>query len=300
MYEQAEPVRTPSSGPGSSQTSEPPSQSPPVHQSGSCGRVRLGKGADKGQGDQETSTDTYEEAEAVKRSATYTSAGTPGEKGAMGPAGPVGKAGPPGPVRLRDVKGPVGSPGPVGPRGLMEPVGPPGPTGMSKSPASAGPAEHAGANVALGKPAFQTSIYESGTASRAVDGNTSTDWYAGSCTHTRGYPGEDYPTWWVDVGQSYVVDRVVIFNRQDCCSERLNPFNIHIGDSVQVSTNPKCGGYHQIDVNQPSISVSCPGLQGRFLAVRLPGFLRMLTLCEVQVFAGRPVLHSVYMIMAYV
>ncbi|XP_035678075.1 fucolectin-like [Branchiostoma floridae] len=155
-----------------------------------------------------------------------------------------------------------------------------------------------GVNVALGKPAFQTSSHPQFPASLAVDGNTNTDMRAGSCTHTRDYPGEDNPTWWVDLGQSYVVDRLIIFNRQDCCSERLNPFNIHIGDSDQVSTNPQCGGDHRIDVTQPSISVSCPGMRGRYVAVRLPGPSRILTLCEVRVFTGRSLLHLVYMVMA--
>ncbi|XP_078603366.1 uncharacterized protein LOC144877331 [Branchiostoma floridae x Branchiostoma japonicum] len=140
-----------------------------------------------------------------------------------------------------------------------------------------------GANVALGKTAFQTSNRE--PASVAVDGNIATNYDAGSCTHTVGDYGEDNPTWWVDLGQSYVIDRLVIFNRQDCCSERLNPFNIYIGDSDQVSTNPRCGGDHQIDVNQPSISVSCQGMKGRYVGVSLPGSSRILTLCEVQVFS---------------
>eukprot|EP00058_Branchiostoma_floridae_P025267 XP_002610757.1 hypothetical protein BRAFLDRAFT_91543 [Branchiostoma floridae] len=87
MYEQAEPVRTPSSGPGSRQTSEPPSQPPPVHQGGSHGRVRHGNSADEWQGDQETSTDTYEEAEAVKTDATYTSTSADGTN----PGGPSGR-----------------------------------------------------------------------------------------------------------------------------------------------------------------------------------------------------------------
>eukprot|EP00058_Branchiostoma_floridae_P028282 XP_002613773.1 hypothetical protein BRAFLDRAFT_85314 [Branchiostoma floridae] len=143
-----------------------------------------------------------------------------------------------------------------------------------------------GANVALGKTAFQTSTLGDGVASRAVDGNTNTDYTAGSCTHTVGDPGETNPTWWVDLGQSYVIDRVVIFNRQDCCAKRLNPFNIHIGNSDQVSTNPKCGGDHHINLNQPSISVSCQGMKGRYVGVCLPGSSRILTLCEVQVFSG--------------
>ncbi|KAI8505930.1 Fibrinogen C domain-containing protein 1 [Branchiostoma belcheri] len=61
MYEQTQPVRIPRSGPGNRQTSGPPSQPPPVHQSGSRGRVRHGNGAsDKLKEDQETSSHTYE------------------------------------------------------------------------------------------------------------------------------------------------------------------------------------------------------------------------------------------------
>ncbi|XP_035682628.1 fucolectin-like [Branchiostoma floridae] len=146
-----------------------------------------------------------------------------------------------------------------------------------------------GVNVALGKTAFQTSEYKptEGNASLAVDGNTDTNYHHGSCTHTVDSPGETNASWWVDLGQSYVIDRVLIFNRQDVCPERINPFNIHIGDSDQVSTNPRCGGDHQINLNQPSISVSCPGMKGRYVGVRLPGPSRVLTLCEVQVFLGR-------------
>ncbi|CAH1239028.1 SSC5D [Branchiostoma lanceolatum] len=139
-----------------------------------------------------------------------------------------------------------------------------------------------GVNVALDTTSFQTSISSGGVASRAVDGNTDTNWVAGSCTHTA---EEANPSWRVDLGQSYVIDRVVIFNRRDCCSERISPFNIHIGYSDQVSANTKCGGDHQFAVNQPSMSVACRGLRGRYVGVRLPGPSRILTLCEVQVFA---------------
>ncbi|KAI8490904.1 hypothetical protein Bbelb_313230 [Branchiostoma belcheri] len=76
---------------------------------------------------------------------------------------------------------------------------------------------------------------------------------------------------------------VVIFNRMDCCSERLNPFNIHIGDSDQVSENPRCGGDHQILVTKPTVSIPCRWMAGRYVGVRLTGPSRILTLCEVQV-----------------
>ncbi|XP_066304358.1 fucolectin-like [Branchiostoma lanceolatum] len=152
-----------------------------------------------------------------------------------------------------------------------------------------------GVNVAQGKPADQTSTYRyahHGLASHAVDGNTDGNYYSGSCASTAHLPDAN-ASWWVDLGESYMVDSVVIFNRMDCCGDWLNPFNIHIGDSAQVSTNPQCGGDHRIDVNQSSFSVLCPGMRGRYVGVRLPGPSRILQLCEVQVFPGRSSLHSV-------
>ncbi|KAI8496281.1 hypothetical protein Bbelb_261220 [Branchiostoma belcheri] len=141
-------------------------------------------------------------------------------------------------------------------------------------------------NAALGKTAFQTSTLNGtqgpGVASLAVDGITNTymNYGTATCTHTQEETG---PSWWVDLGRSYVIDRVVIFNRMDCCSERPNPFNIHIGDSDQVSENPRCGGDHQIDVTKPSVSIPCRWMAGRYVGVRLTGPSRILTLCEVQV-----------------
>ncbi|CAH1247231.1 PKD1L3 [Branchiostoma lanceolatum] len=155
-----------------------------------------------------------------------------------------------------------------------------------------------GVNVALGKPADQTSTYRyahHGLASHAVDGNTDGNYYSGSCASTA-HPPEANPSWWVDLGESYMVDSVVIFNRMDCCGDWLNPFNIHIGDSAQVSTNPQCGGDHRIDVNQSSFSVSCPGMRGRYVGVRLPGPSRILQLCEVQVYPD-PCSEGVYRVL---
>ncbi|XP_078692157.1 fucolectin-like [Branchiostoma floridae x Branchiostoma belcheri] len=146
------------------------------------------------------------------------------------------------------------------------------------------PSRTASYNVARGKNAYQTSTLwkKRAVAGRAVDGNTDADFDSRSCTHTR---NEANPSWWVDLGVSFHIKTVVIFNRQDCCKERLNPFNIHIGDSDQVSENPRCGDDHHIGTDRPSISVSCQGMSGRYVGVRLPGPSRTLSLCEVRVFS---------------
>ncbi|KAI8491860.1 hypothetical protein Bbelb_302330 [Branchiostoma belcheri] len=68
MYEQAEPVRSPFSGPDSRQISGPPPQPRPVRQSGSRGHARHGNGAsDKHWEDQDTSSHSYEDVDGQKR-----------------------------------------------------------------------------------------------------------------------------------------------------------------------------------------------------------------------------------------
>ncbi|XP_078665895.1 uncharacterized protein LOC144908233 [Branchiostoma floridae x Branchiostoma belcheri] len=142
-------------------------------------------------------------------------------------------------------------------------------------------------NVAMGKTAYQSST-GTGPASRAVDGITDGDFESSSCSHTKLDTGEPYPSWWVDLGQPMQIGRVVIWNRMDCCSDRINDFNIHIGNNTQVSLNPKCGGNHRIeDLGQQKITINCPGMWGRYVGVRLPGYKRILSLCEVQAFAGK-------------
>ncbi|XP_035693791.1 fucolectin-1-like [Branchiostoma floridae] len=145
------------------------------------------------------------------------------------------------------------------------------------------PGSAQGQNIALNKPANQTSTARNAPAGLAVDGNLNTDFSAGSCSLTS---TEDNPSWWVDLGQTHIIDRVDIYNRQDNYWDRINHFNIHIGDSPVVSENHKCGMDWQFQPNQPSISVSCYGMRGRYVGVRLPGPRRTLTLCEVQMSGG--------------
>ncbi|XP_078588379.1 uncharacterized protein LOC144869188 [Branchiostoma floridae x Branchiostoma japonicum] len=141
-------------------------------------------------------------------------------------------------------------------------------------------AEYAGVtNLALGRSATQSSTGSDGYAPRAVDGNTSGDWGHGSCTHTT---TQSNPWWRVDLGSARTVFAVKVYNRVDCCSERLDPFYVHVGGNTAVSTNPSCGG--QQSIWSSSKSVSCGGLLGRYVGVVLPGSSRTLTLCEVQVF----------------
>jgi hypothetical protein len=77
--------------------------------------------------------------------------------------------------------------------------------------------DESGKNVALGKTPTQSSTGWGGDASRAVDNNTSGNWFDSSTTHT--YNGDQH--WELDLGEKYTIKQIKIFNRTDCCQKRL-------------------------------------------------------------------------------
>jgi F5/8 type C domain len=83
-------------------------------------------------------------------------------------------------------------------------------------------------NIALGKVATQSPDAHNGVASRAVDGNTDGNFANGSVTHTI---SKSYPFWQVNLGARYQITEIRIWNRTDCCAERLNKVAVNIIDS---------------------------------------------------------------------
>ena len=70
-------------------------------------------------------------------------------------------------------------------------------------------------NVALNKPATQSSTSDGFSADRVVDGNLNVNLNEHSCSHTELVAG--VRAWWqVDLGSSYKVTSVTITNRGDC------------------------------------------------------------------------------------
>ena len=73
-------------------------------------------------------------------------------------------------------------------------------------------AQLAGNNIAVGRPAYQSSTNLNYVAANAVDGSRNTDLYAGSCTHTKP-DGTLYPWWSVDLQWRSKVTSVTLTNR---------------------------------------------------------------------------------------
>ncbi|KAL7393677.1 hypothetical protein ABVT39_014307 [Epinephelus coioides] len=143
-------------------------------------------------------------------------------------------------------------------------------------------------NVALRGKATQSSRYADffSAASNAIDGNRDSNHGLSSCSHTA---QQTNPWWRVDLLESYTVTSVVITNRGDCCAERIDGAQIHIGNSLEGSgaANPLVGTIPAIPAGE-SYTVTVSGrVDGRYVTVYLPGSEKYLTLCEVEVYGYR-------------
>ncbi|MEM5774596.1 MAG: peptidoglycan DD-metalloendopeptidase family protein, partial [Anaerolineaceae bacterium] len=93
-------------------------------------------------------------------------------------------------------------------------------------------------NIAVGKPASQSSVYRDSTTSGipvlAVDGNTNGDYFSGSVTHTK---DEANPWWQVDLGAVQSIEKINLWNRTSCCSERLSNFYVFVKHPIYIHIN---------------------------------------------------------------
>uniref|UniRef100_A0AAR2JX97 Fucolectin tachylectin-4 pentraxin-1 domain-containing protein n=1 Tax=Pygocentrus nattereri TaxID=42514 RepID=A0AAR2JX97_PYGNA len=122
-----------------------------------------------------------------------------------------------------------------------------------------------------------------GHAYNAIDGNADSHYDHGSCTATE---LQKNPWWRVDLLDEYTVTSVTITNRADCCPERINGAEIHIGNSLLDSgnSNPWAGVIPSIPTGNSIAFNFEKGISGRYVNVVIPGANRLLTLCEVEVY----------------
>ena len=132
--------------------------------------------------------------------------------------------------------------------------------------------------ISANKPTSQSSTDYGGVAQYALDGNTDSNFFSSSCSCTG---NENNPWWMVDLQQSYSIESVKVWNRGDCCPERLVPLQVSI-------LNPKtqewkvCGVIENVD---SVLQMSCK--RGIGSAVKLTLLKQeYLTICEVEVWGG--------------
>ena len=111
-------------------------------------------------------------------------------------------------------------------------------------------------------------------ADKALDQNM------GTIFHTNANSVE----WWMlDFGRSVMVTKVIVYNRQDCCWDRLNNYKITVGDSSSVNVNAVCASNLPAPMVSPyRADVLCATtLRGRYLHVSINS--NWLHLAELQV-----------------
>jgi len=127
-------------------------------------------------------------------------------------------------------------------------------------------------NVAVGRPAAQSSTGWGGVASRAVDGDINSVWGGKSCTHSAKNKNN---FWSVELDQEEYVRAVVIYNRLDCCSDRIDGAKVWIGSGDDWT---ECG---TINSNGAAVISTPCNAQGD--KIKVTNNNNYLTLCEVQV-----------------
>lgn len=144
-------------------------------------------------------------------------------------------------------------------------------------------------NLALGSFATQSSTYVGAVASRAVDGNNDGIFGNGSVTHTNG----DAHAWWqTDLGTVQSITSIQLWNRVDCCGDRLRNYYVFVSDEAFTSTDLNT------TINQPSVwniymaaqagspTTIAVNRTGRYVRVQLAG-TNYLSLAEVQVWGDQ-------------
>jgi parallel beta-helix repeat protein len=131
-------------------------------------------------------------------------------------------------------------------------------------------------NVALGKPVTQSSNQFGKDGSEAVDGETNGNWSYGSVSSTDSAP---YPYWTVDLEHIYSIDQIRIYNRTDCCTERLSDFFVEVSEDDESYTQAifrsgNAGERLELNLN---------GLNARYVRIRMDRY-EFLSLAEVEVY----------------
>ncbi|XP_067660288.1 fucolectin-3-like [Haliotis asinina] len=126
-------------------------------------------------------------------------------------------------------------------------------------------------NIALNQPTGASSAFSgagiNATASAAVDGNTDSNFFNGSCFSSE--VGDLNPFWYVDLGEFFVINNVTIFNRGDCCGDRITNVTIEVFDLFPFTETPELCGLVESDVAASgNITITCPDyVVGRYIRI---------------------------------
>lgn len=143
-------------------------------------------------------------------------------------------------------------------------------------------------NVAQGKPAAQSSTWVLGDGTPLAAGNA-VDGSLGDFADTL---EQAQPWWQVDLGTSYPIDQIAVYNRTDCCQDRDVDYYVIVSDTpftgdslADALAQPGAWVSHQSAQAGRPTTIDVGGHTGRYVRVQLAG-TNQLALAEVQVLSG--------------
>ena len=100
-----------------------------------------------------------------------------------------------------------------------------------------------------------------------------------SITHTQKEQG----AWWqVDLGSKKNINQIIIYNRTDCCVDRLSNYQVSVSNTADFSTRVYRKDFHVTPNPKKIIKLGTQGKQGRYVRIQLLD-KNYLSLAEVQV-----------------
>jgi hypothetical protein len=141
-------------------------------------------------------------------------------------------------------------------------------------------------NFALNKTATQSGTQLNAEASRAVDGNTDGNFWGGNSTSLTNWVPQPYLE--IDLGEVQNIEKIEVWNREDCCMDLLS--NYHI----LVSNNPFTSNNLNTTINQTGVTdfvqtttaarptTQSVGISGRYIRLQLAG-IAFLAVSEIKV-----------------
>ncbi|GAA1359915.1 alpha-L-fucosidase [Streptomyces beijiangensis] len=161
-------------------------------------------------------------------------------------------------------------------------------TGFAATPGTTPPAGSELRDLAIGSAATQSSTAYEGAADRATDGSHNGIFPSGSVSHTA---QQAEPWWQTDLGRRQALTKIVVWNRTDCCTERLSNFWVLVSDHpfgaqglAEAKAESGVSSYRIGSLTGQSAEVALTR-KARYLRIQLEG-TDYLTLAEVQVFGN--------------
>jgi hypothetical protein len=171
---------------------------------------------------------------------------------------------------------------PENPRSEVAPVATPPEASSPKQPETPQPKPQTPMNLAINGNATQSSTAFDGDPRRAIDNVTNGHYFSSaSVSHTADMPNS---YWQVRLDSPATFTRIVLFNRSDCCTNRLSNFRLSVLDGDREAFGLDFDG----TVGREQAVPLPANTRGQTVRVQLKGVNRegngILSLAEVQVF----------------